>query len=192
MNFRNYRPRKTWVDKWLKSPVWDDPSTSNTAKRPKHRFNLNGSTFTIFIDHCEGSRLGKSHSQWYAKSQDFSLTHWLPMISILFLVETIQCKQLRCICRKNKKFFLNFFVHFSNLHQILNIFKERWPSEFMYFRNYGPRKTWSGKCLKSPVLDHRSTGNMVNGPKHWFNLNGSSLTIFIDQYEGNWVGKSDS
>ena len=114
------------------------------------------------------------------------------MTSILFLVETIQCKQFRCICRKNKKLFLNFFVHFSNLHQILNIFKERWPSEFMYFRNYGPRKTWSGKCLKSPVLDHRSTGNMVNGPKHWFNLNGSSFTIFVHHCESHWVGKSHS
>ena len=128
MYFRNYRPRKTQLDKCLKSTVWDDPSTANMVNRPKHWFNLNASIFTIFIDHCEGNWVAKSHSQWHAKSEDFLLTHWLLMISILFLVQTIQWKQFRCIYRKNKKLFLNFFVHFSNLHQILNIFKKRWPS----------------------------------------------------------------
>ena len=36
----------------------------------------------------------------------------------------------------------------------------------MYFQNYGFRKTWLDKCLKSPVLEDLSTGNMVNVPKH--------------------------
>ena len=34
------------------------------------------------------------------------------MTSILFLVETIQRKQFRCIYRKNEKLFLEFCVHF--------------------------------------------------------------------------------
>ena len=50
------------------------------------------------------------------------------MTSILFLVDTIQCKQFRCMYGKNKKAFLNFYVHFSNLREILKIFKKRWPS----------------------------------------------------------------
>ena len=33
----------------------------------------------------------------------------------------------------------------------------------MYFRNYGYRKSWLGKCLKSPVSDEFSAGNIVNG-----------------------------
>ena len=49
------------------------------------------------------------------------------MTSILFLVETIQQKQFRCIYLKNKKFFLYFFVRFSNPHEILNISKKRLP-----------------------------------------------------------------
>ena len=44
--------------------------------------------------------------------------------SIIFLVETIQWKQFRCIYLKNKNIFLNFLVHFSNLHEILNILKK--------------------------------------------------------------------
>ena len=34
------------------------------------------------------------------------------MTSILFLVETIQRKQFRCIYRKNEKLFIEFCVHF--------------------------------------------------------------------------------
>ena len=60
----------------------------------------------------------------------------------------------------------------------------------MYFRNYGPRKTWSDKSLKSSVWDDPSTGNMVNGPKHWFNLNGSFFTIFVDAVKVNDLEKA--
>ena len=36
----------------------------------------------------------------------------------------------------------------------------------MYFRNYGLRKTWFYKCLKSRASEDPSTSNMVSGPKH--------------------------
>ena len=38
------------------------------------------------------------------------------MTSIPLLVKIIQCKELTGIYLKYKKFFLNFFLHFSNLH----------------------------------------------------------------------------
>ena len=59
----------------------------------------------------------------------------------------------------------------------------------MYFRNYRLQNTWLDKCLKSPAWEDASTGNMVNVPKHLFNLNDSSFTISIDHSKGNWVGK---
>ena len=34
----------------------------------------------------------------------------------------------------------------------------------MYLRNYGLRKTYLDKCLKSPVSDYTLTINVVNGP----------------------------
>ena len=46
------------------------------------------------------------------------------MTSIPLLVETIECKQFRCIYLKNKRFLLNFFLHFSDLLQFTNIFKK--------------------------------------------------------------------
>ena len=61
----------------------------------KHFLNFNDSAFTIFINLCEHSWGLKSFSEWYAKSEDGLLTHWLPMASILFLKETIYCYVLR-------------------------------------------------------------------------------------------------
>ena len=59
----------------------------------------------------------------------------------------------------------------------------------MYFRNYGLRKTWLDNCLQRPVLEDPSTGNMVNGRKHRWNLNDCTFTIFIDHCEVNCVEK---
>ena len=59
----------------------------------------------------------------------------------------------------------------------------------MYFHNYGVRKAWLDKCLKSPVSKDSWTGNVGNGSKHCFNRNDSTFTIFTDHCEGNSVGK---
>ena len=58
--FTNYRLRKTWLDQFLNGPVSRDTSESNIVNEPKHCSNLNGSTFTIFIDHCEEVWVAKS------------------------------------------------------------------------------------------------------------------------------------
>ena len=60
MSFEKSRLRKKWLDKCLKSPISEDPYTENMASLSKHCCNLNGSTFTIFIKHFEGSCVGKS------------------------------------------------------------------------------------------------------------------------------------
>ena len=87
--FPNLRTLKMWLDKWLKNPVPDDPSTSNMVNVPKHCWNLHHSTFIIFIDHWQGNCVLKSLSYWHAKSWDCLLTHWMPMTSILLLTMTI-------------------------------------------------------------------------------------------------------
>ena len=55
----------------------------------------------------------------------------------------------------------------------------------MQFRNYESRKPWLYKCIKSLVSEDPSKSNIVNGPKHCSNLNHSTISIFIDQSEGN-------
>ena len=65
---------------------------------------------------------------------------------------------------QKQKNFLNFFFHFWNLHYVLNIFKQKWHSQLMYFRNYGHRKMLLDKSLKSLVSENPLTSNMVSGP----------------------------
>ena len=55
----------------------------------------------------------------------------------------------------------------------------------MHFQNYELRKTRLDNCLKSRVSESPSTSNMVNGPKHCWNLNGSAFTIFIALCDDN-------
>ena len=62
MYFRNYELRKTWLDNYLKSPLSQDPSTSNMVNRTKHCSNLNDRNFTIFFDNCESNWVWKGFS----------------------------------------------------------------------------------------------------------------------------------
>ena len=59
-----------------------------------------------------------------------------------------------------------------------------------FFRNYALQKTWLDIYPKSPVSKDPLTGNMVNGLKHCYDLDNSTVTIFTDHLEGNSVGKS--
>ena len=59
MYFWNYRLRKTWLDKCVKSPLSDDPSKDNMANGSKHCCNLNDSALTIFSNQCEGNYVAK-------------------------------------------------------------------------------------------------------------------------------------
>ena len=43
------------------------------------------------------------------------------------------------------------------------------------------------KCLKGSVWEDFSTCDMVNGPKHWLNLNESAFIILSDHREGKLV-----
>ena len=88
-----------------------------------------------------------------------------------------------------QKTFSEFFFHFRNVVQILDILKRRWPSLLMYFRNYVLQKTWLDQCLKSPISEDPSKSNIVNATKHCWNLNDKNFTRFIDQYPGNWPTK---
>ena len=63
------------------------------------------------------------------------------MRSILFLIETIYRDQFGRNYLKNKKLFLNFFLNFRNLHEILNIFKKKDDRDSWFFSEI----THSGK-----------------------------------------------
>ena len=87
--FPKWRTPKILLDKCLKSPVSEDPSTCNMADVPKHCWNLHHSILIIFIHLWQINWVRKSLSYWHAKSWYCLLTHWLTMKSILLLIETI-------------------------------------------------------------------------------------------------------
>ena len=51
-------------------------------------------------------------------------------------------------------------------------------------------KTYSDKCLKGAVSENPSRSNIGNVPKHFRNMRQSTVIIFIDHFQVNWVGKS--
>ena len=97
---------------------------------------------------------------------------------------------IQMLLSPKQNIFSQFFsVFFESALNFEYFQKKKRPSELMYFRNYRPRKTCLDKCLKTPVSEDLSTGDMVNSPKHWFNLNESAFTSSSDHCEGNWVAK---
>ena len=125
MYFWTYGHRKTFLNKCLKGLVSDNPWTSNMGNGPKHCWNLNNKTFTIFIGPCEENSGLKSLPELYAKSYDCLLTRWLPMTSILFLTEAIYCNIFTCNYLRSEKFFLKFFLHLLNWDSIFNNFQKK-------------------------------------------------------------------
>ena len=67
---------------------------------------------------------------------------------------------------KKQKTFLQFFFALFKSTLKFEHFAKKMTLIAYEFRNYRPRKTWLDKCLKNPVKDDPSTGNMVNGPNY--------------------------
>ena len=181
---------KTSSQKCLKSPVTENRSTRNMVNVPKHNWNLHCSTLIIFIDHYQVNWVGKRLSYWYAKSRDCLLTYWLPMKSILLLIETILRYQFRCNYLRNKQKFLNFLLHLWNLQSVLNILKKRMTFMDLIFPKLRTPKTSSDKCLKCHISENPTRNNMVKFLKHCWNLHHSTFIIFIENCQVNWVGKT--
>ena len=125
MYFWTYGLRKTWLDICVKSSVLDDVLTSNIVNGPKRCWNLNDSTFTIFIiDQDEIKSSCKKSPLVICKI----LGHFVNALtgydnySLPKRGNLLQHFQMQL--SKNKKYFLNFFFHFRNSHLILNIFKK--------------------------------------------------------------------
>ena len=140
MYFWIYLIPKMLLDRCLKSTISEDPSTSNMVKSPKHCWNFNDSTFTIFIDHCEGNSVGKSLSEWYAKSYDCFLTYWLPRTNILFLIETIFCNIFRCNYLRNNRVFRNFFAIWKSTFNFKHFQKNMTLIDDVFFKLQTPKK----------------------------------------------------
>ena len=72
----------------------------------------------------------------------------------------------------------------------MNALKDKMTLIAFVFPKLQTPGTWLDKCLKGLILEDPSRSNMVNTPKHSWNPDHNTFIIFIDQCQGNWVGKS--
>ena len=107
-----------WLDKCLKTPVLEDPPTSNMINRPKHICNLDDSTFKRLIDHCERYSVGKSIFQYYPKSQDCFVNTLTADDKYSLLNEDNFRQPIQILVSQKQKTFSQFFSAF--LKSILN------------------------------------------------------------------------
>ena len=62
----------------------------------------------------------------------------------------------------------------------MNILKKKMTLTAFVFPKLQTPRTWLDNCLKSHVSEDPSTSNMVNVPKHCWNLHHRQISIFID------------
>ena len=95
----------------------------------------------------------------YIELENVSFSQIWNLRTVCWHVKIIHVKIGRIYGNQFKCAFLEiqyFFIHFWNLHKILNILWKRWASKLKYFRNYWLRKTWLQKFLfrKCKCNDH--------------------------------------
>ena len=146
MYFVNYGLWKTWLEKCQKSPVPEHRLTVNLPNVLRDSLNLHGSIFIIFSHHYGQNRVQKWLFYWYLKSWDcfFSTLTADGKHSLRIRENLSQPNQMQIFKKKN------FFWKFSSITEIGIKFWTRWTSYPLHFQNYGPRKTWLDKCLRSP------------------------------------------
>ena len=90
---------------------------------------------------------------------------------------------------QKQKSFSQFLGAFSKCKLNFKYFEKNITLRYFVFSKLRTPKTWSDKCLKSLVSEDLSRSNMVNVPKHCWNLHNSIFIKIIDNCQVNWVEK---
>ena len=115
--------------------------------------NLNDSTFRRFKNHCECSCIEKMSLLVVHKILRLFVNTWTTDDKHYLLNRDNLAERILKNYLKNKKLFLNFFLHFQNLLSILNIYLKRTTLIADVFPEFRLRKIWLDKCLKSRVSE---------------------------------------
>ena len=151
--------------------------------------DLHESTFIIFSHHSGTKWFLKSLPFWSLKSGGCSLTHWLPITSILFRIVRICPSLFKGNYLKNKNLFLSFFPLMESTSNFKSFFNKGRLSQLMYFQNYRLSKIRLDHLMKNATTEYPSRVNMLKDPKHIWNLHESTFIIFSHYYESKWFGK---
>ena len=109
---------------------------------------------------------------------------------ILSVKASVYRNQFRCNYLTTKKSFLNFFLHFQDLHKILNAFKKQvQPERWFLSKIIAWKKRSYLSAQKATVSEHLWTVNMLKGPKHCLNMDGSIFVMFLITLKKNHLQK---
>ena len=103
---------------------------------------------------------------------------------ILSVKASVYRNQFRSNYLTTKKSFLNFFLHFQNLHKILKTFKKQVQLQRWFLSKILAWKKRSHvNAQKATVSEHLWTVNILKYPKHWLIRHGSIFVKFFDHSE---------
>ena len=156
------------------------------SKKPRCRTSLNsqhtkGSQTLLksirqHIDHICQSLWGK----WSWKMYLLAISSVLgsPITAIQFLIVRTYANQLKCNYLRNKNPFLNFLLHFQNLHQFLNNFKRKMTPIVYIFSKLSTAKDvvkWKSKKphFRIPFHNQHDKGIQIlpkPGRQHFYHI----------------------
>ena len=117
---RSYWLHRKWFLKCLKGPTSGHDSVNNVLAGAKHCSSHHGAgTTKCFLEYGKNI-VKKNKSLSDLKSWNSLLTQWLPSTSIPVAICRISSNNFKRSYLRNEKLFLDFLLHFWNIHQVLN------------------------------------------------------------------------
>ena len=111
-----YENTHSWQSMCIKGLVSENASAVEGFTSPKNCCNLQKITFRLLFYRSEPNWVRRSHFWSDLRFQNCLLTRWLRTTSILVVIGRIYRCQFKYNYLKNQKLFLNFLLHFCNLH----------------------------------------------------------------------------
>ena len=168
--------QKLGLLKCPKSTVSEYLWTVNNLKVPKHCINLNDSIFVISFNQSETLRL---FVNIFTPDDMYSLS-----VKAMF-----NATNSNATISKSENIFLFFFCIYGIYIKFEILWRKRWASEVICFRNYRLQNARLLQCIKSRVSEHLWSINMWKCPKHCLNLHSSIFVIFFNHSEMKSVPK---
>ena len=144
--------------------------------------------FPIFewnLDNWVGKCLPLSH----LKSSDCLLTRWLPMTSLPVAISRFSDNNFKGLYLEKEWLFFDFLFHSEMWLKFGTFWGKRTVSYPNYYRNYCIRKRCLLMRLKGLTSAHHSVINVLTGSKHCWSQHGTTIFLFFNDLEINWVKK---
>ena len=122
------------------------------------------------------------------------LTHWLPITCILLITKRKSHNNFKCNYLKNQKQFLEFSLHFWNLHKLLHIcnkYISLMSQIFGKFLNPKDMLTWmtKGAFFRTPSASQRVHGSITlpKPARHHFYPKFSLIYDMVNRISHLWI-----